>query len=567
MGESSKRLPVASALVDTERSPSSCLSEGELAGFARGELDAEARERAERHIDTCGPCAQLLDEAMHLVDSSAGADAERGGLAWVTTFRAGALVANRYEIRRFLARGGMGEVYEAYDRVLQARVALKTVSSSACDNQRAIRDLREEVKLALRVTHPNVCRIHGLGTHVLHEGAHLYFLTMEFVEGETLGKLIRKSGPLSVSEAQSFARALLYGLSAAHSAGILHRDFKSDNVIVRTGADGQRTPVILDFGLARNLDERSRARTTSRAFVGTLTYMAPEQVEGTSLSRATDIYAFGVVWFEMLTGKLPFRGSPQMSALERLSKPPAVPSQVNPAIPRALDSVLLRCLHRQPSERFETADAVLAAMPSLKNEVPSVAPRRRALGIAFGVVLVLAVSYWGLGQVLSTGQAGTLAREVDALSPDPLPAKSAQIRVDAARAEQAAPPKIRTLDLAPGPSGESQTSPDPAPFMKPGSVAPRTSGPPGPGSSLVAPDARGSVPAQSPLSPESTPRAGDEQADPEKVAPPSRAFSAPNPQPGAPAKPRKWDYVFPLPIPGGRSQGEASREAGPPQHP
>jgi serine/threonine protein kinase len=257
----------------------------------------------------------------------------------------------------------MGEVYEAFDRQLQGRVALKSVASTACDSQRAVRDLKAEVYLARRVTHPNVCRIYDLGTHELPNGSILHFLTMEFVEGETLGRRIRKHGALPLPEAHRLARALLEGLSAAHGAGILHRDFKSDNVILREETSGVPTPVILDFGLARSLDERSRR--SNHAFVGTLTYMAPEQVEGSRLSRATDIYAFGVVWFEMLTGKLPFRGSPQMSALERLRKTPLPPSQINSSVPTLLDPVVLRCLRRSPEERFQSASEVLAALPTL----------------------------------------------------------------------------------------------------------------------------------------------------------------------------------------------------------
>lgn len=527
MTDSSKRLPVADTLVDVDATASACLSEVDLMDFARGELDADARERADHHIDRCDRCCRLLNEAVHAINSSHTSRGDGEGSDWATTFRPGAVVAERYEIRRFIARGGMGEVYEAYDRVLQERVALKTVASTVCDSQRAIRNLMAEVKLALRVTHPNVCRIHGLGTHEPRDGAPaLYFLTMEFVDGETLGKLIRRTGPLPLAEAQAFATALLGGLSAAHSAGILHRDFKSDNVLLRTGPDGRRTPVILDFGLARTLDERSRARTSNQAFVGTLTYMAPEQVEGTNLSRATDIYAFGVVWFEMLTGKLPFRGTPQMSALERLSKAPAVPSQVDPSVPRALDAVVLRCLRRLPSQRFQTADAVLAAMPTLDFDAAPRKPARRVLQIGVALCLVLTVSYFSarastrneptsaLGQASSNIEASRAATSAVALQPQRPPPQA----LSQAAAHRPAPLLHKAPSVTPaGSSRSSRTTKAPKPTVS----APRRS-------------------ASAPSSPTSFPSAAA----------------------AAPASPsRKWNWSFPMAVPSARERAPSPAPA------
>lgn len=373
-----------------------CLTDAELVAFAEGALREDERERLHLHVDTCEACRELLNESVKALDPSIDTLTSRTEDDFATTFRPGTLVGDRYEIRRFIARGGMGEVYEAYDRQLRERVALKAVSSAACDSQRAIRDLKAEVALARRVTHPNVCRIYDLGTHVLTSGAELYFLTMEFVEGKTLGHLLRRHGALPLDEALRLARALLQGLGAAHSAGILHRDFKSDNVILRTDATGRRTPVILDFGLARTLDERSRARTSQQAFVGTLTYMAPEQVEGHRLSKGTDLYAFGVVWFEMLTGKLPFSGSPQLSALERLTKPPAPPNQLNPAVPSEIAEIVTRCLERVPEKRFQSAEQVLDALPpdSVLSERLSTSrhiARRGSIAFIGGVALAGAI--------------------------------------------------------------------------------------------------------------------------------------------------------------------------------
>jgi len=361
--------------------------------FVSGRSTESERSAIDRHLDACEPCRELVSAAVRTYDASAEISESLADFA--TTFRPAAVVAQRYEIRRFLARGGMGEVYEAYDRHLHERVAIKTLPSAVCDSEQAIRALKAEVQLARRVTHESVCRIYDLGTHRLPTGTLLYFLTMEFVEGQTLGQMIRERGAFPIVEADRVARALLMGLGAAHRSGILHRDFKSDNIIMRTSLDGESVPVILDFGLARQLDERSR-RTADRGLVGTLQYMAPEQLEGGRLYQATDIYAFGVVWFEMLTGKRPFSASPKMGVLERLRKSPTLASHYNPEIPKTVDSVLHRCLQPVPQDRFQTADEVLAALP--KPAPHRTKPRRSSklrslhLGTAAGAGILTAIT-------------------------------------------------------------------------------------------------------------------------------------------------------------------------------
>ncbi|HMA96901.1 MAG TPA: serine/threonine-protein kinase, partial [Polyangiaceae bacterium] len=256
-------------------------------------------------------------------------------------------------------------------------VALKTVTSTSCDSARAVRRLKAEVQLARRITHPNVCRIYDLGSHAIERSsAELNFLVMEFVEGECLGKRLRQSGALPIELANSIAKQLLLGLRAAHHAGILHRDFKSENVMLRSDAEGI-VPVILDFGLAKTLNETGHFATTqnqNQAMIGTIGYMAPEQIEGEPLSTASDIYAFGVVWFEMLTGRLPFEGSsPAASAIARLHRPAEAPSSVNPKVPKWLDQIVLHCLTRERSLRFNTADQVLETL-EFANSTPSQQP-------------------------------------------------------------------------------------------------------------------------------------------------------------------------------------------------
>ena len=371
----------------------SCLSEEDVLAFAAGQLSLEGLERAHLHLDACDECQQLLNEAVRgLATARTAGQGEAGHVAWGTTFRPGMVVGHRYEIRRFIARGGMGEVYEAFDQELQQRVALKTVTATAGDNPSAVRRLKAEVQLARRVSHANVCRIYDFGTHqATLSSPPLAFLTMEFVEGETLGDRLRRSGPLPVADALALARSLLSGLAAAHAAGVLHRDFKSDNVVLRS--EGERLePFILDFGLARALDHSDpQSNASGRGLVGTLAYMAPEQLEGLPYTTATDIYSFGLVWFEMLTGELPFkvRSSPTVTTLERLTKPVPPPSSQNPLVPPELDALVLACLRRCSGDRPQTATAVLSRLESLGQEKEP-KPQRRALGAL--VVSALAAS-------------------------------------------------------------------------------------------------------------------------------------------------------------------------------
>jgi serine/threonine protein kinase len=366
-----------------------CFSEDDLLAFASGQLSSDMRERAHRHLDACAECQQLLNEAVHaLATARTAGQGEEDEVAWSTTFRPGVVVGRRYEIRRFIARGGMGEVYEAFDQELHERVALKTVTATACDDPSAVRRLKAEVQLARRVSHSNVCRIYDFGTHQGKEGAPpVSFLTMEFVEGETLGVRLRRSGALPVAEATALGHALLRGLAAAHAAGVLHRDFKSDNVLLRRDGS-QLQPLISDFGLARALDHTSgQSSSSGRGLVGTLAYMAPEQLEGEPYTTASDVYSFGLVWYEMLTGELPFkaRSSPAVTTLERLTKPVPPPSSQNPLVPRALDPVVLACLQRSVDDRLQTALAVLARLEELERHVSTPKPKRRS-----GVMLAVA---------------------------------------------------------------------------------------------------------------------------------------------------------------------------------
>jgi len=385
---------------DSEPAVAECLSEGELLAFARGQLTAEENERVHCHLDDCSVCQRLVAEAVHALDTaplSSGPDAQ---LSWNTVFQPGAVIAKRYRILRFVGRGGMGEVHVALDTLLNETVALKTVTATHCDSSEAMRLLRAEVQLARRITHPNVCRIFDLGTHVTESsGSEVQFLAMEYVAGESLGKKLRQGQALTIDMALSIAEQLLRGLSAAHDAGIVHRDFKSDNVMLHTDNHGNTKAVILDFGLAKVLNESgcivSAHSQVSSAIIGTIGYMAPEQIEGKPITVASDIYAFGIVCYEMLAGRLPFQADTLAAfALCRLIQPPKAPSCFNERVPEWLDAIVLRCLERQPKDRYASAQQVLEALRSGVDTAlaPSrTSPARRRLGARLRVGVGLAI--------------------------------------------------------------------------------------------------------------------------------------------------------------------------------
>ena len=257
-------------------------------------------------------------------------------------------IAARYRIVRFIAAGGMGEVYEAEDLVLGTQVALKTLRAELSDSDRAIERLRRETVLARKITHPNVCRMFDVGEH---EGR--VFLTMELLAGDTLASRI----PIPLAELPRLAGQLVAALAAAHAAGIVHRDLKPGNVILV----GDRA-VVTDFGLARSAGTDAEVSLTGdTALLGTPAYMAPEQVEGRDATPASDLYALGVVLYEAATGARPFDEETAMAtATARLHKDPTRPRAHRRELDPRWEAIILRCLARDPAARPASAAQVLA---------------------------------------------------------------------------------------------------------------------------------------------------------------------------------------------------------------
>src|SRR6202167_214674 len=262
------------------------------------------------------------------------------------------LVAERFRIIRFLARGGMGEVYEAEDIELHERVALKSIRSELLNDGRVLDRFKREVHLARKVTHPNVCRIFDLFRQPASApggDSHgpVAFVAMELLEGETLAEFLHRQPRLSIEEARPIAVQMAAGLGAAHSAGVLHRDFKPGNVLLVPGTKGVRA-VITDFGLAlrSNADVSLAASVTGAGEVlGTPAYMSPEQVEGKDLTPASDVYAFGLVLYQMVTGTRPFEDAttPLAMAVRRIKETPPPPRTLVPDLDLRWDSLIVKC--------------------------------------------------------------------------------------------------------------------------------------------------------------------------------------------------------------------------------
>ena len=299
------------------------------------------------------------------------------------------VLAGRFRVVRFIARGGMGEVYEAEDQVLHERVALKTIRPEVAGDSRTMDRFLREVHLARTVTHPNVCRIYDVFHH-----ENLAFLTMELLSGETLSQRLERAGKMQPAGALPLVEQMAAALAAAHDAGVIHRDFKSGNVML---VPDDRRPggvrvVVTDFGLARRAEApRGTSLTETETVLGTPDYMAPEQIEGRTLTRAADIYALGIVLYEMVTGVRPFDGDTPLSvALKKLQEAPPSPRGSAPDLPASWDRTILRCLERDPADRFPSALDVAGALRGDKvAESPrSARGRRRKLVIAAAAVLV-----------------------------------------------------------------------------------------------------------------------------------------------------------------------------------
>jgi len=350
-----------------------------------------------------------------------GISAGSPGISSTGELIVGTVLGNRYEIVGILGQGGMGRVYKARDRELDKLIALKTIRLDTAEGPEALARFKQELLLARKVTHKNVVRIFDLG-----EADGIKFFTMEYLEGESLKALIRRRGALPVSEVVPLARQILGALEEAHTQGIVHRDLKPQNVMV---ASGTGTAHLMDFGIARATD--GTTMTATGAIVGTPDYMSPEQVKGERAGMPSDVFSFGVILYEMLTGELPYQADTPMSkVMMRLSQRPRSVREIQAQIPKHLERVVERCLEIDPELRYQRAGEVLADLeregvsPSLTPRVSHTLKRRRQTIVAFGLLAVAAAvgAWW-----LALRPRAELAAEAAAAAAPPGPVRTLAI--------------------------------------------------------------------------------------------------------------------------------------------
>jgi serine/threonine-protein kinase len=344
-------------------------------------MDASGEEASTMDVATPAPRRRGSSSAGRTPSVTMAIDSAEG------RFLPGVLIADRYRIIALLGKGGMGEVYRADDLTLGQPVALKFLPQEYNQNEGLLERFRNEVRISRKVSHPNVCRVYDVG-----EVDGSVFFTMEYIDGEDLASLLRRIGRLPHDKALEIARQLCAGVAAAHAKGVLHRDLKPANVML----DGRGQVVVMDFGLAGLAEQIQGADIRS----GTPAYMAPEQLEGKEVSVRSDLFALGLVLYEIFTGKRAFQSTGFADRRgETVSRPSSLVRDLDPLV----EKIILRCLETDPARRPESALSVAAALPGgdplaaalAAGETPSpemVAAAGESIGISAQVALLCVIA-------------------------------------------------------------------------------------------------------------------------------------------------------------------------------
>jgi len=276
----------------------------------------------------------------------------------------GTLLAGRYEILKMLGEGGMGAVYKATDRELDRTVAVKIIRGELADNPDILQRFKQELILARLVTHRNVIRIFDIGA-----AGDIKFITMDFVDGRDLKSVLTEQRKLPAGKACDIVRQVCLGLEAAHVEGVVHRDLKPQNIML----DSQGRVYLMDFGLARSMELVGMTRTG--ALLGTPAYMSPEQAKGEKVDARTDLFSLGVIFYELVTGVLPYQAESMMATLiKRAKEPPTPPIQVEPSLPPAINDCIMKCLQIKLERRYQNAGEILADLGFSSGLHPTPAP-------------------------------------------------------------------------------------------------------------------------------------------------------------------------------------------------
>ncbi|MCW8983739.1 MAG: serine/threonine protein kinase, partial [Thermoanaerobaculales bacterium] len=320
------------------------------------------------------------------------------------TLQPGATLGDRYRIEEGLGFGGMGAVYRAHDLELDRVVALKVIRPHLADDPNVLQRFKQEIILAREVTHRNVVRIFDIG-----QAGETRFISMEYVEGKDLLGLLRERGALPAEEAIEIVEQVCLALEAAHQQGVVHRDLKPANIMI----DSDGRVVVMDFGIARSLEMSGMTQTGS--LIGTPDYMSPEQVKGEPVDSRSDIFALGIIFYQLLTGELPYKGETPMAAMfTRTQKRAAPVRDLKPDLPGFLGDVVSRCLEIPVHKRYQSTREVLQDLaiwrggsthmtigPTMRGLMPTTTAARNrfrfaAIGAIAAVVLAVVVGgvFW-----------------------------------------------------------------------------------------------------------------------------------------------------------------------------
>jgi serine/threonine protein kinase/tetratricopeptide (TPR) repeat protein/TolB-like protein len=295
------------------------------------------------------------------------------GPASAPTFEPGSSFGVRYRIESLLGQGGMGAVYKAYDIELDRTVALKLVRPELASSAETMQRFKQELLLASQISHQNILRIYDLG-----DSDGIKFITMAFVDGCDLSGLIEKTGRLPLDRVLNFTTQLCAALDAAHTEGVVHRDLKPQNILI----DRADKLYVSDFGLAKSLAPEAATMTRTGQLLGTPRYMSPEQVEGKEVDHRSDLYSLGLILFEMFTAEVPFRGDSALQIMfQRVTAAPKDPRTLCPDLPDYLANIILKCLERDPANRYQSAGEILADLKAHNAPELSASAQTKAIQI------------------------------------------------------------------------------------------------------------------------------------------------------------------------------------------